>query len=321
MRHAISGNILVTGGSGSLGSALIERGTREEWDAAFTVYSRDEAKQAPLRERFPTCRFILGDVRDGEALAGAMRGSDVVVHAGALKRVPEAERDTPAYVQANVMGSLVVVREALKAGVPRIVGVSTDKASAPIGAYGQTKALMERLFQSAVTSFGPRFTLVRYGNVLASRGSVIPLLRSQAAAGGPLTITDLSMTRFWITMDDAVDLLVEALRIESGRILIPKSRASSMAVLVEAIAPGVPILQVGSRGGERYHEQLINDHEGRYVEEVGRFYQLGPLIGTPKDNFPPGFSVVSNTVSQFTVDELRDVIGQMDAGLLVRTIE
>jgi UDP-N-acetylglucosamine 4,6-dehydratase len=320
-QDTISGNVLVTGGSGSLGNALIERGTREGWDASFIVYSRDEAKQAPMREQYPGCRFVLGDVRDGETLSGALRDVDVLVHAGALKRVPEAERNTAAYVRANVDGSMVVVQEALKAGVPRVIGISTDKASAPIGAYGQTKALMERLFQAAAKPFGPRFTLVRYGNVLASRGSVIPLLRSQAAMGGPLTITDSRMTRFWITLDDAVDLIIAGLRIESGHILIPKSRASSMAVLAEAIAPGHPIVQVGGRGGERPHEQLLNELEARYTREVGRFYHLGPLWGSFIDEFEEGFHVSSDTAPQFSVDELREVLARMDAGQTVRTIQ
>lgn len=317
----IAGNVLITGGSGSLGQAIVERGTREGWDASFIVYSRDDAKHAPMRERFPSCRFVLGDVRDSESLAGALRGVDILIHAGALKRVPEAEHDTAAYVGANVVGSMVVVREALKAGVPRVIGISTDKASAPIGAYGQTKAIMERLFQAAATPFGPRFTLVRYGNVLASRGSVIPTLRAQVASGGPLTITDSKMTRFWITLDDAIDLIIAGLRIESGQILIPKSRASSMAVLAEAIAPGHPILQVGGRGGERPHEQLLNELEARYARDTGRFYQLGPLWGTFVDELPAGFRLGSETATQFTTAELRDVLARMDAGQTVRTIE
>jgi UDP-N-acetylglucosamine 4,6-dehydratase len=202
-----------------------------------------------------------------------------------------------------------------------VIGISTDKASAPIGAYGQTKALMERLFQAAATPFGPRFTLVRYGNILASHGSVIPTLRAQVALGGPLTITDSRMTRFWITLDDAIDLIIAGLRIESGQILIPKSRASSMAVLAEAIAPGHPIVQVGGRGGERPHEQLLNDLEARYTRDTGRFYQLGPLWGTFLDELPEGFRLGSETAPQFTIAELRDVLARMDAGQTVRTIE
>jgi UDP-N-acetylglucosamine 4,6-dehydratase len=316
----ISGNVLITGGSGSLGTALLARGDAEGWDWSPLVYSRDDAKQAPLRDRFPAARFVLGDVRDADTLAGALRGIDVVIHAGALKRVPEAETDTAAYVQANVVGSMTVVREAIRAGVPRIIGVSTDKASAPIGAYGQTKALMERLFQAAVTSFGPRLTLVRYGNVLASRGSVIPAFRAQAAAGGPLRITDPTMTRFWITLDDAVDLLVAGLRIDSGLILLPKSRASSMAVMAEAVAPGLPTVQVGGRGGERQHETLINDVEARYARDLGRHYVLGPMIGSYLDELPAGFRLASNTAEQFTAAELRGLILRMDAGEPVRAL-
>ena len=319
--NGIAGNVLVTGGSGSLGHALIARGIAEGWDASFVVYSRDEAKQAATREQFPGVRFVLGDVRDGEALEAAMRGVDVVVHAAALKRVPEAERDTMAYVQANVVGSMSVVREALKAGIPRVIGISTDKASAPIGAYGQSKAIMERLFQAAVRPYGPRFTLVRYGNVIASRGSVVPILRAQAAAGGPLTITDSRMTRYWLTLDDAVDLIVAGLRIDSGAILLPKARASSMAVMAEAVAPGMAVSMVGGRGGEKNHEQLLNAHEAPYARDIGRFYQLGPLFGPRLDELPEDFECRSDLAPQYDAAALRNVLLRLDAGEIVRTIQ
>lgn len=315
----IAGVVLVTGGTGSLGQALIGRAMVEDWDASFVVYSRDEMKQAAMRERFPSVRYLLGDVRDAEPLEAAMRGVDVVVHAAAYKRVPEAERETMACVAANVIGSMNVVREAVRADIPRVIGISTDKACAPINAYGQSKALMERLFQSQVR--GPRFTLTRYGNVIASRGSVVPALRAQAAAGGPLELTDPGMTRFWITLDDAVDLIVEGLRLERGSILIPKSRSSTMAVMAEAVAPGVPTVSSGFRAGEKRHEQLLNAHEAPYATEQSAGFVLGPLSGSRRNDLPEGFEYRSDTAWQYEPDELRGVLALMDVGAMVRTVE
>jgi UDP-N-acetylglucosamine 4,6-dehydratase len=311
------GTVLVTGGSGSLGGAILARATAERWDARFVVYSRDEVKQSVMRDRFPDARYVLGDVRDSDSLEAAMRGVDVVVHAAAYKRVPEAERETMACVQANVVGSMNVVREAMRVGVPRIIGISTDKACAPINAYGQSKALMERLFQAAT---GCAFTLVRYGNVIASTGSVIPALRVQVAAGKPLTLTDPGMTRFWITLDDAVDLIVAGLQLPSGSVLIPKSRASSMAVMAEAIAPGHPTVEVGFRAGEKRHEQLLNAHEAPHAVSREHDFVLGPLSGKPVGLLPEGFEYRSDLAPQYTAGELRDVILRMDAGESVRAI-
>lgn len=321
MSGPIEGTVLVTGGSGSLGGAILARAAAEHWDASFVVYSRDEVKQAAMRDRFPTVRYVLGDVRDSEALESAMRGVDVVIHAAAYKRVPEAERETMACVQANVVGSMNVVREATRVGVPRVIGISTDKACAPINAYGQSKALMERLYQAAVRPGGPVFTLVRYGNVIASRGSVIPALLAQIAAGMPITLTDPTMTRFWITLDDAVDLIIDGLELESGSILIPKSRSSTMAVMAEAVAPGHPTVVVGFRAGEKRHEQLLNAHEAPYARDIGRHYVLGPLTGTRYADLAEGFEYRSDIALQYEAGDLRDVIVRMNAGESVRTLQ
>lgn len=317
----IEGSVLVTGGSGSLGQAILARATAERWDASFTVYSRDEVKQAALRERYPDVRFLLGDVRDPEPLEAAMRGVDVVIHAAAYKRVPEAERETMACVGANVVGSMNVVREALRAGVPRTIGISTDKACAPINAYGQSKALMERLFQSvAHDRQGSAFTLVRYGNVIASRGSVVPALRAQVASGQPITLTDPGMTRFWITLDDAVDLIVTGLALGSGQILIPKSRAASMAVMAAAVAPGHPTQVVGFRAGEKRHEQLLNAHEAPYAHDDGAAIVLNPLSGLRVGALAEGFEWRSDIAPQMSVADLRRLLVGMDAGEAARAL-
>jgi UDP-N-acetylglucosamine 4,6-dehydratase len=222
-----------------------------------------------------------------------------------------------ACVQANVIGSMNVVREALRARVPRVIGISTDKACSPLNAYGQSKALMERLFQSDLGRLGTTFTLTRYGNVIASRGSVVPILRAQAERGGPLHLTDPAMTRFWITLDDAVDLILDGLALPTGHILIPRSRSSTMAVMAEAIAPGVATVSDGFRAGEKRHEQLLNAHEAPYATEVARGFVLRPLDG-PHSGYPMDYR--SDTADRFTESELRDVIERMDRSEVVRTI-
>lgn len=312
----LTGSVLITGGSGSLGGAILDRAKAEGWDAAFTVYSRDEVKQAASRERHPDVRYVLGDVRDAESLETAMRGVDTVIHAAAYKRVPEAERESFACVQANVDGSMTVLREALRAMVPRTVGISTDKACSPINTYGQSKALMERMFQSVANYPGrQRFTLVRYGNVIASRGSVVPALRAQVSAGKPITITDPTMTRFWITLDDAVDLILAALDIDSGHILIPRSRSSDMATLAEAIAPGHPVEVIGWRPGEKRAEQLLNAHESPFAWVDDGAFVLGPLSGTPVGILPDGFEYRTDTSRRFTLEELTTLVAGLDHGV------
>ncbi len=320
--NGISGAVLVTGGSGSLGDALLSRAHLEGWDASFTVYSRDEAKQAILRERFPGVRYVLGDVCDIESLTAAARDADVIVHAAAYKRVPEAERQPIVCAQANVTGSANIVAVARRLGIPRVIGISTDKACAPINAYGASKLLMERMFQAEALErpAGPRFTLTRYGNVIASRGSVVPAFRAQAASGGPLRLTDPAMTRFWLTLDDAVDLVVAALRLPSGTILVPEARSSTMAVMAEALIPGVPTISTGNRGGEKLHEQLLNAHESHYATRTPSGFLLGPIGMSVPEPLPEGFELRSDTAHQYDVAELRAVLVRMDEGDAVRAL-
>jgi UDP-N-acetylglucosamine 4,6-dehydratase len=318
----VNGTVLITGGTGSLGQAILSRAKAERWDARFVVYSRDEAKQAVLQERFPGVRCILGDVRDAERLEAAMRGVDTVIHAAAYKRVPEAERQPITCAESNVEGSANVVAAARRIGTPRVIGISTDKACSPINAYGFTKALMERMFAAEALERpdGPAFTIVRYGNVIASRGSVVPMFRAQAAKGGPLTLTDPDMTRFWLTLDDAVDLILAGLAIPSGHILVPKSRSSSMRVMAEASAPGVPTVTGVNRGGEKKHEQLMNRHESPYASQAPVGFILAPMAGAPVGWLEPDVEYTSDKAKQYSVDELRMVLALMDADETVRTL-
>lgn len=310
--------VLITGGSGSIGHAILSRA--EAWGVEFVVYSRDEVKQAAMAPDYPGVRFHLGDVQDADALRRAMRGCRAVIHAAAYKRVPEAERETMACVNANVVGSMNVIRAAMREpSVEVVVGISTDKACHPINAYGQSKALMERLFQSASReSDVKRFTLTRYGNVLASRGSVVPAFRKQAEAGH-IMLTDPGMTRFWLTLDDAVDLIVAAMDAPTGTVTIPRCRAASMATVAEAVAPGVPVTIIGARDGEKRHESLLNIHEAPFADASGRHFVLYPLSGSRPERAATA-AYDSQGASQLTAEELRAVLAAMDAGEPVRTL-
>jgi len=317
----LAGSILVTGGSGSLGTAIIERAHDEGWDARFTVYSRDEVKQSALRERFPDVIYRLGDIRDHGALARAMRGVDTVIHAAAYKRVPEAETETIACAQSNVDGSIAVIDAALTAHVRRVIGISTDKACHPINAYGMTKALMERLFQSvALSQTATAFHLVRYGNVLASRGSVIPMLLDQAKRGKPVTLTDPKMTRFWLTLDDAVDLILSSLDAAPGEVVIPMAASAPMADIIRAVVPDAEVCIVGPRAAEKTHESLMNADESPYARAFGKGWAIGPMSLPPVRLYPEGFAYTSEHAPRIEATELRWIMESMARGDHPRTL-
>ena len=284
----LTGNILITGGSGTLGQAIIRTAEKERWDCSITVYSRSELRQAELRQRYPRVRTILGDVRDYDRMAAAAAGHDLVIHAAAMKRIPECEANPTECYQTNVQGSANVVRACLAAGVARCIGISTDKACAAITTYGASKRMMEGLFQAAPHG-GTVFTLVRYGNVLASNGSVIPLWRQQAAAGQPLTITDRRMTRFWMTERDAVRTIEHAAREIPGSIYVPKMGALNVATLASYIAPHSDTVETGLRSTEKLHEDLVHPFEP--AAELNNHFRLWgaekPGVAYRSDLAPP----------------------------------
>lgn len=264
------GNVLVTGGSGTLGHAIVRTALAERWDCAITIYSRSELRQAQMRARYPQLRYVLGDVRDAARLTAAVAGHDLVIHAAAMKRIPEAEQQPQNCIETNVLGSANVVRACLAGGVTRCVGVSTDKACRAITTYGASKLMMEKLFQAQTD--GPCvFTLVRYGNVVASNGSVIPLWRKQAEQGQPLTVTHKDATRFWMGESDAVDLIEKAVDMPSNTILVPKMRSLSLAELAHIIAPGSDIVEMGFRSVEKRHEDLVSSDESTWHVGAAHF--------------------------------------------------
>lgn len=259
----LSGNIIITGGSGTLGHAIVRTALAEKWDATITIYSRSELRQAQMRQRYPNLRYVLGDVRDYERLAAVFTRHDLVIHAAAVKRIPEAEQQPVNCYETNVIGSMNVVRACIAGGVKRCIGISTDKACRAITAYGASKLAMEKLFQAQAD--GPCiFTLCRYGNVVASNGSVIPLWRQQAKEGRPITVTDPEMTRFWMGEREAVRMVEMAAHpawSEPGAIAVPKMRSLSLAEMAAIIAPGAELQTTGLRSVEKRHEDLIHVDE------------------------------------------------------------
>lgn len=257
-RVSISGNVLITG-CGTLTKAILTVAQRESWPAHFTIYSRSELTQSQVRTKFPNARYVIGDVRDYARLEGAIAGHDIVVHGAALKRIPECEQQPDECWKTNVVGSSNVARACNAMGVKRCVGISTDKACRATTMYGASKLMLEKIFRAQ--SGECVFTLVRYGNVVASRGSVVELWRKQEAVNGEITITNPNMTRFFMSPFDAVGLVEEALELEQGECVVPELGALSIEGLARIITPGATQVIKGLRSQEKEHEDLIHEDE------------------------------------------------------------
>ena len=278
--------ILITGGTGSFGRAFVEAVTREFKPKKLIVFSRDELKQYEMAqafpaERFPMLRWFIGDVRDPGRLEQAMRGVDIVIHAAALKHVPIAEYNPFECVKTNIMGAENVVNAAIARGVSRVVALSTDKAANPINLYGATKLASDKIFCAAEAMAGeggPRFSVVRYGNVMGSRGSVAPFFKKLAAEGAAeLPITDPRMTRFWITLEQGVDFVLSSLALmEGSEIFVPKIPTVTTVELANAIAPHLPHRVVGIRSGEKLHEIMVPEDDARSTLELEDRYVILP---------------------------------------------
>ena len=284
-------NVFMTGGAGFLGRAVMRRAFQEDADIRFTVYSRDEGKHGHARVEFPQHRYVLGDIRDTDRLELAMTGHDTVIHAAAMKYVPQGETNAAEAIDVNVTGSRNVAMAAVRNGVERVVGISTDKACRPINVYGVTKFLMERVFQEADGWADTRFNVARYGNVISSTGSVIPLFRRQAREGR-VTLTNPEMTRFWLPVEEAVDLIYIALAEPGATILIPRLPSATMKVVTQAAAAlelgeraaSVAYEHIGHRFGEKVHEELLSPEESVYCEwPQGSIMRLHPVVEGPRD--------------------------------------
>ena len=277
-------SVLVTGGTGSFGQHFVGTLLREHRPRRLIVFSRDELKQHEMRQQFPDgegspLRYFIGDVRDVDRLRRAMGGVDLVIHAAAMKQVPTCEYNPIEAVLTNVMGAKNVIEAALDTGVQRVVALSTDKAVNPANLYGATKLVAEKLFVqgNAYAGTGPtRFACVRYGNVVGSRGSVIPLFLKQRSAGR-VTVTDERMTRFWITLDQGVAFVIKcAERMAGGEVFVPKLPSTGMMSVVETAAPGCDVEIIGIRPGEKLHEVLISADEARTTVELDDMYVVCP---------------------------------------------
>lgn len=270
---SLSGAILITGGSGTLGHAIVRTAEREGWDCRFTIYSRSELRQAQMRVKHPRARYVLGDVRDYDRLAAAIAGHDTVIHAAAMKRLDECDRSPAECYATNVQGSLNVLRACQLQNIGRLIGISTDKACAATTAYGASKLAMEKAFIAA--DGATICTLLRYGNVVASNGSVVPIWREQARQGKPLTITSRTMTRFWMAPSDAVKLICSAATLNQGQIIVPKMGALSIAAMAQIVAPGAETVEVGLRFPEKHHEDLVHPDEHATEDDTHFFVGRG----------------------------------------------
>ena len=275
-------SVLITGGTGSFGTKFVELMLSTYHPKRLAIFSRDELKQSEMMKRFshPSLRFFLGDVRDGDRLRLAMHGVDVVFHAAALKQIPLCEYNPFEAILTNVMGAKNVIDAAIDQRVGRVIALSTDKAVNPINLYGATKLCAEKLFVQGNTYGHPRgtvFGVVRYGNVIGSRGSVIPLFAAQRESG-TVTVTDRAMTRFWIRLDDGVKFAIRAAELMSGgEIFVPKIPSMRIMDLVAAVAPECRVEFIGIRPGEKLHEILISDDESRQALELDDMFVIEPL--------------------------------------------
>ena len=319
-------SILVTGGTGSFGKVFVRHVLDHCSPERVIVFSRDELKQYEMRQQFgdhPALRCFLGDIRDERRLGRALRGVDYVVHAAALKQVDTAEYNPFEFVQTNVMGSQNVVEASIDAGVRRIVALSTDKASSPINLYGATKLTADKLFIAGNHYAGAqdtRFAVVRYGNVIGSRGSVIPFFRRLALEGRPLPITDVRCTRFFISLDTAARFVVDSFDLmRGGELYVPRIPSLKVVDLARAIAPGAELVDVGLRPGEKLHEEMISPEEGRRVVRQGDRYVLLPDAAAwgfsppaEAEAVEPGFCYRSDTNDLWLAgDELAELLAEV----------
>jgi len=319
--------VLITGGTGSFGKKFIEILLKKYAPKKVIVYSRDELKQFEMQQKFnqPCMRYFIGDVRDESRLLHAMEGVDYVVHAAALKQVPAAEYNPMECIKTNVGGAQNVINAALYAKVKKVIALSTDKAANPVNLYGATKLCSDKLFTAANNFVGAketRFSVVRYGNVVGSRGSVVPFFRRLAAEGAKeLPITDPRMTRFWLRLEDGVDFVLKSFaRMQGGEIFIPKIPSMRITDLAEAIAPSMPTKVIGIRPGEKLHEVMCPSDLYYDTLEFDDHFVIMPstqggavdyaknAIGEIGRSVPDGFAYNSGNNPHFlTVDELREM--------------
>ncbi len=326
--------VLVTGGTGSFGKKFVDVMLKEYHPAKIIIYSRDELKQHEMRVAgfdHPSLRYFIGDIRDAQRLRRAFNGVDIVVHAAALKQVPACEYNPMEAIKTNILGSSNVIDAALDAGVGRVIALSTDKAVNPVNLYGATKLAAEKLFvQSNAYAGGTstRFSCVRYGNVVGSRGSVVPMFLKQRN-NGSLSVTDERMTRFWISLEQGVRFVIRCLeQMHGGEVFVPKIPSMSLMDLARAISPEAEINVIGIRPGEKLHELLISEDEARSTVELEDMFVVQP-VDTPWETqwrgqewaqkgkaLPDGFLYASNNNPEWmTIEQIQDMIAPIETAL------
>jgi UDP-N-acetylglucosamine 4,6-dehydratase len=294
-------NIFITGGTGSFGHKYTQTLLERYKPNKIIIYSRDELKQYEMQQLFnaPCMRYFIGDVRDQERLIRAMRGVDYVIHAAALKQVPAAEYNPMECIKTNINGAEHVINAAIENNVEKVIALSTDKAANPINLYGATKLASDKLFVAANNIAGgskPRFSVVRYGNVVGSRGSVVPFFEKLRDSGAPhIPITHLEMTRFWISLQQGVDFVLKNFeRMLGGEIFVPKIPSIRVVDLAKAIAPDIPIKEVGIRPGEKLHEMMCPGDMSYNTYEYDDHFVIAPSIQ------------FSNRGNDFTINALKE---------------
>jgi len=322
--------VLITGGTGSFGHKFVET-LLAHHPRKIIIFSRDELKQHEMRSRFPDgsgspIRYFIGDVRDRERLYRALEGVDIVVHAAALKQVPAAEYNPLEFIKTNILGAANIIDAAIDRNIKRVIALSTDKAANPINLYGATKLCSDKLFIAANSYSGPhqtKFSVVRYGNVIGSRGSVVPFFIKMRKTG-VLPVTDSRMTRFWITLEQGVQFVVSCLgRMQGGEVFVPKIPSMNIMDLAHAIAPDCKTEIVGIRPGEKMHEVMVPEDDARHTIEYEDSYVILPSFhdwdsdAYTKQNggklCPDGFRYSSDTNSQWvTVEQLHKMVGTLN---------
>lgn len=319
-------SILITGGTGSLGKALVAELLENTKVRRIAIFSRDELKQHNFRNEIgddSRLRWFIGDIRDLERLKRAMHGVDFVIHAAALKQVDTGEYNPMEFIKTNVLGSQNVIDASIESGVKRVVALSTDKASSPINLYGATKLTADKLFVAANNyshSYGTIFSVVRYGNVMGSRGSVIPFWKQLAQEGRPLPITDLRMTRFWISIDQAVHFVMQSLELMSGgELYVPRIPSMRIIDLAMAVAPDAKLEEIGMRPGEKLHEEMISADDSRRTVILQNRYVVTPVVAEWGYKIPSGESMPEGKAYQsdtndlwMSQDQIRNFLGEIN---------
>jgi UDP-N-acetylglucosamine 4,6-dehydratase len=327
--------VLVTGGTGSFGRKFVEIMLRDYKPGKMIIFSRDELKQHEMRISgfdHVDLRYFIGDVRDLTRLRRAMQGVDIVVHAAALKQVPACEYNPMEAIKTNVLGSSNVIEAALDAGVSKVMALSTDKAVNPINLYGATKLAAEKLFVQSNSYAGgtaTRYSSVRYGNVVGSRGSVIPVFLKQRNKK-KLTITDERMTRFWITLDQGISFVIRCIeQMQGGEVFVPKIPSMKVVDIANVIAPDAELEAIGIRAGEKLHEVLIHEDEARVTVELEDMFVVQPSealwfghawqeIG---QSLPEGFRYASDSNSEWlTLDQIREIVISIEKELVESSV-